>query len=534
MTASHSRLFGVLLGAALAFSATAHAETIFRMDDSAPGEADPDKGIDYVGSVLAFNIYDALLIPGQHGAPVQPHIATAWKIDGDTYTFTLRPDVKFHSGNMLTADDVVFSFKRMMALGKGNSSLFAGRVAEVTAPDAHTVVFKLSGTYAPFLGALVRLPILDAKTVMAHKAAGSDPQMGDYGQAYLSAHDAGTGAYSIVSHVPESETNLVKFDGYFLGVAKSAPDKVRLRYGLQASTVRELMASGQQDMTSQWLPPEVMRVLAARKDVHLLNDYGSGIFFLHMNTQKPPLDDVNCRLALTYAFDYATALKMVKITDTVFTGFPANGPISHGAFGYDPSLPNYARDMTKAKDYLAKCKYTSPDQRAIDIAWITEVPSEERVALLMKADFDPLGFKTTIKGMPWTLYTQQVTNPASTPALSEVYIDAATPDPDSLLYNMYSSKVAATWESASHLKDDQVDALLEQGRTESDTAKRQDIYRKLVARLRDVAPAIFAYEENQVFAGLNTFQLPSLSDDNARFAAEEYGLQFRLIEMAAH
>src|SRR6516162_5823102 len=321
------RLFlgGALLGASVLFAGHASAETLFRMDASAPGEIDPAKSIDYIGSVLAFNVYDALVVPGQNGTPVAPQLATAWKVDGNDYTFTLRPDVKFHSGNVMTADDVVFSFKRLMALGKGNSPLFADRVASVAAVDPHTVKFTLSGTYAPFLGALVRLPIVDSKTVIAHKADGKFGDMGDYGEAYLSAHDAGSGAYTLVNHVPESETNLAKFDGYFLGAPASAPNKVRIRYGLQPATVRELVASGQQDMTSQWLPPEVMRALAERGDTHLLSDRGSNILFLHLNTKKPPLDDLNCRLALTYAFDYATAMKLARITDKVSAATPANG-----------------------------------------------------------------------------------------------------------------------------------------------------------------------------------------------------------------
>jgi peptide/nickel transport system substrate-binding protein len=520
------------LATSMLMSAPTLAETVFRLDASAPGEADPDKGIDYIGSVLAFNVYDALVVPGQNGAPVAPHLATAWKVDGNDYIFTLRPDVKFHSGNLMTADDVVFSFKRLMALGKGNSPLFADRVASVAAVDPHTVKFTLSGTYAPFLGAMVRLAVLDSKFVVAHKADGKYGDLGDYGEAYLSSHDAGSGAYMIVSHVPESETNLAKFDGYFLGVPANAPDKVRIRYGLQPATVRELVASGQQDMTSQWLPPEVMRALAERSDTHLLSDRGSNILFLHLNTQKAPLDDVNCRLALTYAFDYATAMKLAQITDKVSAATPASGAIGKSEFGYNPSLPMYAQDMGKAKDYLAKCKYKTPDERKIDVTWITEVPSEEKVALLMKANFDPLGFQTTIKGTPWTLYTQEVTKPDSTPSISEVYIDAPTPDPDSILYNMYSSKSPPTWESASHLSDPEVDKLLDAGRSENDIAKRKTIYENIDARLDAVAPAIFASEVSGVFVGLNTFKLPPFEDDSKRFSAEEYGLQFRMVEMA--
>jgi peptide/nickel transport system substrate-binding protein len=532
MKAKNSILAGAVLGASLALAAPTWAETIFRMDHSAPGIIDPDKGIDYVGSVLAFNIYDALIIPGQGGAVVQPHVASSWKIDGKDYIFTLRTDVKFHSGNPLTADDVVFSYDRMMKLAKGNSALFAGRVASVTAVDPHTVKFTLAGVYAPFLASLVRLPILDSKFLMQHKADGKFGDMGDFGEAYLNDHDAGSGAYSVVSHVPESESNLVKFPGYFLGVSAAAPDKVRIRYGLQPATVRELVASGQQDMTSQWLPPEVMRALAERSDVHFLSDRGSNILCFHLNTQIAPLDDVNCRLALTYAFDYATAMKLAQITDKISTASPANGPIGKSEFGFNASLPMYAQDLTKAKDYLGKCKYKTPADRKIDITWITEVPAEEKLALLMKASFDPLGFQTTIKGAPWTLYTQQVTKTESTPGISIVYIDAATPDPDSILYNMYSSKSPPTWESSSHLSDPEVDKLLEDGRNENDLDKRKAIYEQVEARLDAVAPAIFASEASGVFAGLNTFHLPPFEDDSKRFSAEEFGLQFRLIEMA--
>ncbi len=257
----------------------------------------------------------------------------------------------------------------------------------------------------------MRLPIVDSKFVIAHKVDGKFGDMGDYGEAYLSSHDAGSGAYMLVNHVPESETNLVKFDGYFLGVPASAPDKVRIRYGLQPATVWEFVASGQQDMTSQWLPPEVMRALSQRSDTHLLSDRGSNILFLHLNTQRAPLDDVNCRLALTYGFDYATAMKLAQITDKVSAQTPASGRIGKSKFGYNASLPMFAQDMAKAKDYLAQCKYKTPDERQLGVTWITEVPSEEKVALLMKANFDQLGFKTTIKGTPWTLYTQEVTKP---------------------------------------------------------------------------------------------------------------------------
>jgi len=81
------------------------------------------------------------------------------------------------------------------------------------------------------------------------------------------------------------------------------------------------------------------------------------------------------------------------------------------------------------------------------------------------------------------------------------------------------------------LVNEEADKLLDAGRAETDIAKRKAIYEQLDARLDAVAPAIFASEVSGVFVGLNTFKLPPFEDDSKRFSAEEYGLQFRLVEM---
>ena len=333
------RLFlgGALLGASLLLAAPSFAETTFRLDASAPGEADPDKGIDYIGSVLAFNIYDALIVPGQGGVPVAPHVANAWNIDGKAYTFTLRTDVKFHSGNPLTADDVVFSFNRLMALGKGNSPLFADRVDSVTAVDPQTVKFT-QGQLRAVPGRAGSPADLDSKFVIAHKADGKFGEFGDYGEACLSSHDAGSGAYTLVSHVPESETNLAKFDGYFLGVSRIAPGqgarplrlaaRHRARTGGQRPAGHDLaMAAARSDA----------RARGPARRTHLLSDRGSEHpvpAFEHRQGRRSTTS--NCRLALTYAFDYATAMKLSQITDNVSAASPASGAIGKSEFGFEP------------------------------------------------------------------------------------------------------------------------------------------------------------------------------------------------------
>jgi len=505
----------------------AAAETVLRADEVAVGELDPAKATDYADSVLMFNVYDTLVLARQGGPGVVPHLAESWETDGKTYTFKLRQDVKFQSGNPLTADDVVFSFDRMKAIGQGLSYLFA-QVEKAEAVDQHTVRFSLSSAYSPFLSALQRLPIVDKKLVMEHLGDG-EGEMKDWGQAWLSTNAAGSGAYKVVSHNPQEETVMQKNPDYFLGVPDKAPDTVRYRYGLEAATVRTLIAQGEHDISSQWLPPEVLKSLAA-DGAQLLRESGGSEFYIKLNTAKPPLDDVNCRLALTYAFDYEAAIKMVAITDEVSQGSPSTGPLPVGMLGSLPASESYKRDLDAAKKYLSECKY-KPEDFTLELSWIGEVPLEERFALLMQANFAEIGIKSEVKKVPWALFTEQVTKPENTPNVSQVFVNAVTGDPDTLIYGMYHSSKAGTWQSPEYLNDPKVDELLDKGRTVASEDERAAAYKELSTHLKQIAPSIYAYDQNAVFAASNRVSVPALTDPDKAFSLTGMGFTFRLMEM---
>lgn len=505
----------------------AMAETVLRLDEVAVGELDPGKASDYADSILMFNIYDTLVLPRQGGPGLVPHLATGWEGEGTSYTFTLRDDVKFHSGNAMTAEDVVFSFDRMKALGQGLSYLFGG-VDKVEAVDATTVRFTLKEANAPFVASLVRLPIVDKAAVMANLGEG-DGDMKDWGQAYLSANSAGTGAYTVVSHNPQDETVMAKNPAYFLGVPAVAPDTARLRYGLEAATVRTLIASGEHDIASQWLPPEVIRAIAEGGG-QLLTEGGTGAFYLKMNTTKAPLDDVHCRLALSSAFDYATALKMISITDTVAQGSPATGAMPKGMFGARPDDQIMVRDVEAAKAHLAQCAH-DPASFKIQLSWIAEVPLEERFALLMQANLAEIGVQSEIVKLPWALFAEQVSKPENTPHVSQLFNSTQTGDPDTLLWGMYHSSAAGTWASPEYLNDAEVDRLLAAGKTAADDAGREAAYAALNARLLELAPSIFGYDVQAVFAASMRVKVPALSDPAMAFGLDGMGFSFRLMEM---
>ncbi|MEM6461871.1 MAG: ABC transporter substrate-binding protein [Pseudomonadota bacterium] len=512
---------------ALLPAAPALAESVLRLDEVAVGEIDPAKASDYADSILMFNIYDTLVLPAEGAPGLVPHLAESWSSEGSTHTFKLRQDVKFQSGNPMTAEDVVFSLERMQALGQGLSYLFT-EVSKAEAVDDYTVTFTLNEPYAPFVASMLRLPIVDKKLVMENLGEG-EGDMGDWGQAFLSSNGAGTGAYTVTSHNPQQETVMAKNPDYFLSIAASAPDTVRMRYGLEPATVRTLISQGEHDISSQWLPPEVLKALA-QGGAQLLTESGGGGFYVKMNTTKPPLDDMECRLALANAFDYSAALKMIAVTDEVSQGSPSTGAIPVGMLGANPPAYALSRNMEAAKRHWDSCRY-APGDHTIEISWIAEVPLEERFALLMQANFAELGVQSEIKKMPWALFTEQVTKPENTPHISQIFNNAVTGDPDTLLYGMYDSKAPGTWQSPEHLNDPRVDRLLEEGRTNTDEAARSKAYQDLNNWLMQIAPTIYGYDSQSVFAASDRVKVPALSDPSKAFGLDAMGFTFRLMEM---
>ena len=157
--------------------------------------------------------------------------------------------------------------------------------------------------------------------------------------------------------------------------------------------------------------------------------------YFKLNTQRAPLDDVHCRRALAYAFDYATMAQLTQINDDTSTGKPMSGAIPQGLTGYDASVPVFAQDMALAQEELKKCAY-DPADHPLDVAFIAETPARERGALMMQAIYGALGFKVEITRTPWALLTEQVTAPPTAPHVVEIAISAASPDTDSLLLSL--------------------------------------------------------------------------------------------------
>ena len=525
-----TRMIPLLLGAvALAMGLSgpsAAQERVLRVNDAPIGELDPHKGTDYADSMLMFNVYDFLVRASADGQMV-PDLAESWTIsdDGLTYTFKLRGDAVFHDGSPVEAEDVVYSANRMATLKRGFSYLLP-EFASVTADGAGTVVFQLTAPSAPFVAALSRLAVVNSEIVSANYMEGDFGDHGDYGDQFLSSNTAASGSYTIESHNPQELSVLRMNEGHYGGFAENAPDVVRLSYALEPTTLRALMPRGEHDVTRMQLPVEILQALDKDPNISLARDLGGAAFYIKLNMQRPPTDDVNFRKAIALAFDYETMYTLLQVTDDVSAGAPANGPVPRGVVGYSADNAYPERDLEAAKAALAESKY-GPNDHPFVIQWVAEVPSYGDIALIFQQSVADIGIDAEVVRSPWALVLEKAANAETTPHANTVKVGSNTPDPDSLLSSMYHSSNAGSWQSMDWMLDPDIDAALEQGRTILDAAARTAHYEDLVKRIIDLQPSIFAYETLTVVAKRDNVTAPALEDPNMAIASTGMNYLFR-------
>ena len=139
--------------------------------DNLPANVDPHQIFDVPMQLYSLNTYDNLYRYQGNPPKLEPWLAQSHTVsaDGLTWEFKLRPGAKFHDGSEITADDVVYSFKRVLAIGKAPSGAFKPvlKPDNVTAPDKSTVRFVLDKPYAPFLAAIPIVMIVNPRVVKA-------------------------------------------------------------------------------------------------------------------------------------------------------------------------------------------------------------------------------------------------------------------------------------------------------------------------------------------------------------------------------
>ena len=441
--------------------------SIIRFSADSTPKIDPAVITDLVGSVCVENLYDNLTYPDE-----TPNLATDWEAspDGLEYTFHLKEGVKFHSGNDLTASDVVFSFNRFKTIGQGFAYLF-DTVEECVADDDYTVRFVLAEPLGSFMGIIWHLYILDEETVMANIVDdGTYGEYGDYAMAWLLDNDAGSGPYTATEMVHSDYFLASRFPDWHMGWEgrENAPEQFQAIYLTEPSTQQTMMANQELEISSPWFAPENYEALDEIEGVELAFTTWACTQYIFFNTQAAPTDDLNYRKALSCLLDYESFL------GPVFYGAERSvGPVSSAINGHNDSCTTYNYDIEQAKEYLAQSRYADTYQDIeLECFLLDSAPALEKMMLSLQANCAQVGITMNIRKGPWLTYQEQISNPDSAPNVSTCNITPSVNDAASVMRTLFGSATQGTFENPTWVSTPELDERLDTAVTILDTDER--------------------------------------------------------------
>ncbi|WP_426963412.1 ABC transporter substrate-binding protein [Haloparvum alkalitolerans] len=460
------------------------------------GTIDPARGTDYTQVMAMVNLYDPLVFPNEDGE-IEPHVAEDWSVsdDNQTYTFTLRDDIQFHSGNQLTAEDVQYSLERLLAINEGYASQFSVvDIDNVAVTGEYEIEIPLTEVHAPFMDVLVLLFIVDSQLAQENAADGDFGDNGDYGMEYLNNDDAGSGPYSLNDFERGSGISFNLFEDYWADIPENAYERVYVDIIETDSTVRTLMRNEELHMTSQYQSEETYSTLAEEDHIRVNSTPTATLLHFKLNTQRAPTDDVEVRKAIAHAFDYETAR-----TEVAPGSEKAVGPVApvFGAHNSDVPQPTY--DPERAREILENAGYSEGDIQ-IEHTFVRETDLQEQLALLYQQNLNEVGIEVELNPQTWGTMTDMATDPEQTSHSNNVFYGPVYPSVDAYLVNEYYSESASTWMSMSHLEDDELDSIIEESRSTVDPEARADLYREAQQRIAEQYTDVFVFVDTKKHA----------------------------------
>ncbi|HBX05834.1 MAG TPA: ABC transporter substrate-binding protein [Leclercia adecarboxylata] len=348
----------LMMGSGAAYAKTPPDQLIIGMNMNNLLTLDPAAmtGNEVVGIVV--NLYDSLVeLDPNTLTNVKPALAKSWDIspDGKTLTFHLRDNVTFHSGNPLTAEDVVWSMRRLLHLNLAQASVWKSYGfskknidQQIKALDDYTVQLTLPKANDPqlviySLGALGNLGVLDRKTVLSHEVNS------DWGNRWLTTNEAGSGPFMLEIWQAKDVLRMQRNPNYWREEPKM--NRVVLRHFQESQTLRLMVEKGDLDIASNMA---VADINALRKDPQLTVEavQKGTVYYVAMSMKEAHFANPKVREAVRYLIDYQ------GINKALMPGYGVlhQRPIKAGMPSTLPD-PGYKLDIPRAKKLLAEAGY---------------------------------------------------------------------------------------------------------------------------------------------------------------------------------
>jgi len=414
-------------------------------------------------------------------------LAERWTIanNGKTITFFLRKGVKWHDNVEFSADDVLFTYQRLMdpkVATPYSSSYMDVLKAEVVSRYVFRVTYK--EPFSPTLEswAIGMLP----KHLLDNKDINSDP---------FNRNPVGTGPYKFKEWVSGQKIVLVANEDYFEGRPKI--DQFIYRIIPDSSTMFQELLSGGVDMMGlnslQYLRKSETRRI--RENYRKFRYPSNGFTYMGYNLKNPLFNDVRVRQALSYAINRQSIIEGVLLG----IGRPCTGPFAHVSWAYNPQAKSYEYDPDLAVCMLNDAGWKDKnsdgilekDGKPFHFTIMTNQGNSERIhaAEIMQQNFKKVGIDANIRVMEWQAFLEQI-DKRSFDAILLGWSMSRDPD----LYDIWhSSKTKKGEYNFISYANAEVDRLLVEGRRSFDLEKRKKIYYRIHEILAEEQPYAFLY-----------------------------------------
>lgn len=294
---------------------------------------------------ISFNIFDNLVSRHPDGK-LHPGLATEWKLEGQTtWTFKIRPGVKWHNGDPFSSADAKFSLERTLDPNvKARVSTVFTTVDRIEAPDPVTLIIH---TRKPD-------PLLPARLAFYGGQIVPRKYLEAIGADAFNTTPVGTGPVRFVSWAKDDRVVLEASDDYWGG--KPDFDRMIVRAIPEMAPRVAALLKGEVDIITQ-LPPDQGERVNAGPTARMVGALYAGLYVLAVNSKRPPLDNPLVKQALSLAIDRESIVKELWRG----RGVVPSGPIARGDNHFDPSLPPLPYDPGEARARLKKAGYRNEE-----------------------------------------------------------------------------------------------------------------------------------------------------------------------------
>ena len=428
------------------------------LDDS----LDPHQTVAAGTREVLFNIFEGLVKPNSDGEMI-PAVAEKYTLseDGTTYTFTLREGVKFHNGQTVTAEDVVYSINRCAAVPEGQEKPLVAAFSAVKSVEA-----------------------LDEKTV-AVTIAQRDLEFISYMTAAIIPADyenqdtapVGTGPFKFVSRTPQQDFVMERFEDYW--GAPAWLDKVTYKICENADALVMNLNGGSIDLCTHLTSAQASQL---NQNFQVLEGTMNLVQAIYLNNQAKPFDNQLVRQALCYAIDRQGIMDMVADGHGTAVGssiYPA-----FTKYFLPELVDKYPHDVAKAKELLAQAGY--PDGFDMTISVPNNYQPHMDTAEVVAEQLREAGINVTIQPVEWSTWLDTIYNGRQFQA-TVVGVDAANMTARAMLERFTSDY----GKNFINYNNPAYDALFQQAINAQDEATQTDLYKQMEAMLADTAANVY-------------------------------------------